>query len=122
MFSSPRHEADGVDGEVELGDGADEHGAVLLRLALPVEHDRHSLLLQGTQITETQVAPSWELYLVANLSAKGGLVDPALVVDAALLELLEGVVQPVVEAGGLAVLQLPDEDVLEAASRGVSSE
>ena len=44
MFSSPRHEADGVDGEVELGDGADEHGAVLLRLALPVEHDRHSLL------------------------------------------------------------------------------
>ena len=55
---------------------------------------------------------------MTNLSAKGGLVDPALVVDAALLELLEGVVQPVVEAGGLAVLQLPDEDVLEAASRG----
>ena len=59
MFSSPRHEADGVDGEVELGDGADEHGAVLLRLALPVEHDRHSLLpKEGTQIAETQVAPS----------------------------------------------------------------
>ena len=52
---------------------------------------------------------------MANLSAKGGLVDPALVVDAALLELLEGVVQPVVEAGGFPVLQLPDEDVLEAA-------
>ena len=59
MFSSPRQEADGVDGEVELGDGADEHGAVLLRLALPVEHDRHSLLpKEGTQIAETQVAPS----------------------------------------------------------------
>ena len=56
------------------------------------------------------------------ITSLGGLVDPALVVDAALLELLEGVVQPVVEAGGLAVLQLPDEDVLEAASRGVSSE
>ena len=61
------------------------------------------------------------MYLLANLSAKGGLVDPALVVDAALLELLEGVVQPVVEAGGLAVLQLPDEDMLEAASRGNKS-
>ena len=53
-----------------------------------------------------------------NLSAKVRLVDPALVVDAALLELLEGVVQPVVEAGSLPALQLPDEDVLEAASRG----
>ena len=53
---------------------------------------------------------------IVYLSAKVRLVDPALVVDAALLELLEGVVQPVVEAGSLPALQLPDEDVLEAAS------
>ena len=49
-----------------------------------------------------------------NLSAKGRLVDPALVVDATLLELLEGIVKPVVESGSLPALQLPNEDVLEA--------
>ena len=53
-----------------------------------------------------------------NLSAKVRLVDPALVVDGALLELLEGVVQPVVEAGGRTILNFPDEHVLEAALKG----
>ena len=54
----------------------------------------------------------------AFLSAEVCLVDPALVVDGALLELLEGVVQPVVEAGSRTVLYLPDEHVLEAALKG----
>ena len=49
-----------------------------------------------------------------SLSAKICLVDPALVVDAVLLELFERVVQPVVEPGSLPVLDLADEDVLEA--------
>ena len=55
-----------------------------------------------------------------SLSAKIRLVDPALVVDAVLLELFERVVQPVVEPGRLSALELADEDVLEATVMRIS--
>ena len=72
MFSSPRQEADGVDGEVELGDGADEHGAVLLRLALPVEHDRHSLLPSEVSLVDPALVS-------ADMSNKGEMINELII-------------------------------------------